>query len=148
MTNLISLKILTPERTIYEDDVLEISATTESGEIGILNEHAPLVSIIKAGEIKILKDKNSPFIHLSVDTGIIEVRPSSKSKGQKTEVIILASRSEVASEIDIKRAEDAYDRAKKAMEDAENISDVDFAKFQSMMEKEFNRIKVAKKYKK
>lgn len=147
MNNLISLKILTPEKTIYEDEVLKVSVNTESGEIGILPDHMPLVSLIKAGEIRIEKDKNLPVIPFSIDTGVLEVRPSNKDKNQKSEVIILASRSEIANEIDIKRAEDAYERAKIAMEETENISDIDFARFQAMMEKEFNRIKVAKKYK-
>jgi F-type H+-transporting ATPase subunit epsilon len=147
MTKTFSFKILTAEKTIYQDQVSKVVVPTEAGEIGILPDHAPIVSIISAGEIKISKD-HEKIIPLSVDTGILEVRPSSKEKNEKTEVIVLASRSELANEIDIQRAEEAYKRAQKAMEEAENLSDVDFARFQAMIDKELNRIKIARKYRK
>lgn len=147
MSNLLSLKILTAEKTVYQDDVLKVILPTESGEIGIMPDHQPLVSIIKSGEIRIEKEDQS-IIPLSISAGIVEIRPSSHQLNKKTEVIILASRSELASEIDINRAEEAYARAKKAMEDTENLSDVDFARFQALIDKELNRIKIGKKYRK
>lgn len=147
MKNSIALKILTPEKIIYEDNVAKIVVPTESGEIGILPNHSPLVSILKFGEIRIEKTDQDP-IPLSISSGIIEVRPSSIPNKIESEVVILASQSEFASEIDIARAESAYERAKKAMEEAENVSDIDFAKFQSLIDKELNRIKIGKKYRK
>jgi F-type H+-transporting ATPase subunit epsilon len=147
MSNLLSFKILTAEKSVYQDDVLKVILPTESGEIGIMPNHQPLVSIIKSGEIRIEKEDQS-IIPLSISAGIVEIRPSSHQLNKKTEVIILASRSELASEIDINRAEEAYARAKKAMEDTENLSDVDFARFQALIDKELNRIKIGKKYRK
>lgn len=141
----ISLKILTPEKVIYEDYISKIVIPTEAGEIGILPDHAPIVSVIKSGEIKIYKEQDAP-ICLSINTGTLEVRASNKEKGINSEVIILASRSEMASGIDVERAEKAYERAQKAMEETENISDVDFARFQAMMDKELNRVKIGNKY--
>lgn len=146
MKNLISLKILTPEKFIYQDDVLEVSLPTESGEVSILPDHAPLVSIIKTGEIRIRKEENSDVVPLSIASGILEVRPSSKIDNKKTEIIILASNSEFASDIDIERSQQAYDRAQKAMEEKENLSDIDFAKLQAVIDKELNRINVSKKW--
>jgi len=148
MKNLISLKILTSERTVYEDEVSKLILLTESGQIGILPNHCPLISIIKTGEIKIQKKNQKEIIPFSISEGILEVRADSDKENKNTEVIILASRSELATELDIERAEESYKRAKKAMEDKDNLSDVDFAKFQGIMEKELNRIKVGKKYKK
>jgi F-type H+-transporting ATPase subunit epsilon len=148
MKNLISLKILTPEKIVYEDMVSKIDVPTEDGEIGILPNHAPLVSIIKSGEIRISKENQNEIIPLSINSGIIVVKPSSIAQKIDTEIIILASRSELATEIDIKRAEEAYERAKKAMEEPDKLSNIDFAKFQALIDKELNRIKVGKKYKK
>lgn len=147
MSNLLSLKIVTAEKSVYEDDVLKVVLPTESGEIGIMPDHQPLVSIIKPGEIRIEKEDQN-IIALSVSAGIVEVKPSSHELDKKTEVIVLASRSELANEIDISRAEEAYTRAKKAMEESENLSDVDFARFQALIDKELNRIKIGKKYRK
>lgn len=147
MKNIISLKILTPEKIIYQDDVFEITLPTEAGEIGILPDHSPLVSIIKTGEIRIKKEQGGQVVPLSVASGILEVRPSSKDKDKNSEVIILASNSEFASDIDIQRAEEAFNRAKKAMEEKENMSDIDFSKLQAVIDKELNRFNVAKKWK-
>lgn len=148
MQNLISLKILSPEKIVYEDEVCEVVLPTQAGEIGVLPDHSPLVSIIKTGEVRIRKNPGaSDVVSLSISGGTLEVRPSKKSEGKKSEVIILSSGSELASDIDIARAEEAYERAKRAMEDKENLSDVDFAKFQAIMERELNRVKIAKKWK-
>lgn len=143
--NSISLKILTTEKIVYQDEVLKVVLTTESGEIGIMPNHQPLVTIIKAGEIKI-ENINHEIIPFSINTGILEVRPSSQQFKKNTEIIVLASRSELATEINIKKAEEAYARAKKAMEEADNMSEIDFARFQSLIDKELNRIKIGKKY--
>lgn len=148
MNNLISLKILSPEKVVYEDDVYEVIIPTENGEIGVLKDHIPLVSLIKTGEIRIKKERDTNnTVVLSISGGILEVRPALAKENKNTQVIILSSSSEFASEIDIARAEEAYERAKRAMEEKENISDVDFAKFQAIMEKELNRVKIAKKWK-
>lgn len=148
MKNSILLKILTPEKTIYQDSVNKIVIPTESGEIGILPNHSPLVSIIKPGEIRIEKDSQTEAIPLSISGGIVEIRPSSIQNNINSEVIILAGMSEFANEIDIAKAEEAYNRAQKAMEEADNLSDIDFAKLQSTINKELNRINIAKKYRK
>jgi len=146
MKNSISLKILTPEKIIYQDDISKLVVPTEVGEIGILPNHSPLVSIVKPGEIRIEKEGQNEPIPLSISGGIIEIRPSSVAYKTNSEIIILASRSEFASEIDIERAESAYKRAQKAMEEAHNLPDIDFAKFQAIIDKELNRIKIGKKY--
>lgn len=147
MNNLISLKILNPEKVVYEDDVYEVILPTLDGEIGILRDHIPLVSIIKTGEIRIKKEKDiNNTIALFTSGGTLEVRPALPKENKKTQVIILSSGSEFASDIDIQRAEDAYNRAKKAMEDKQNMSDVDFARLQTLVEKELNRVNIAKKW--
>lgn len=135
----INLMIVTPERVVYQNEVDEITASTESGVIGILPEHAPLVSIVKTGEFSVKKD--GEILPLAVAGGILEVRSGSR-------VVVLADYSEFAREIDLKRAEEAYARARELMEKKAEIEDVDFARFQSMIEKELNRVKIASKHQK
>lgn len=146
MKNIIKLKILTPEKIVYQDEVLEIVIPTEAGEISVFPTHAPLVTLAKTGELIIKKeDYIMPF---SISGGIVEIRPSDVATNIESEVVILAFQAEVATEIDILRAEEAYERAVKAMEDAKDEADVDFAKFQALIDKELNRVKVAKKWRK
>lgn len=136
--NSIDFHIVTPERTVYSNDVLEVTVPTGTGEITILPNHIPLVSTVVTGELR-AKLSDGTIHPFAVSSGIIEVQPSSK-------VVILADRSELASEIDIDRAEEAYERARQIMQEAENVADVDYARFEAMITKELNRVKIAKKW--
>lgn len=144
----IKLKIVTPERVVYQSDVSEISLPTESGEITVMPNHRPLVSIVTTGEIRLKKAGVNEIIPLAISSGVIEVRESSVKKEQPTEVVILATRSELASDIDLLRAEEAHARALREIQNREFESDVDFAKFQVLIDKELNRIEVFKKWRK
>lgn len=132
-------KIATPESVVYEDEINQISIPTTTGEITVLPGHIPLVSILQAGELKI-NDKEGDHT-FAVAGGFVEVR------GPK-EVIILANNVERAEEIDIERAQEARKRAEKEIEEAKNRQDVDFARLQAVIDREMNRIRVGKKYRK
>jgi len=142
MKSFIKFKIITPERIVYQDDISEITLPTEAGEITVLPYHTPLVTLAKTGEIRIKKENVKEPITLSIASGVVEIRESSIKNNLPTEMIILASRSELASEIDIERAKIAYEKAVKLTKEKRNISDVDFAKFQALIDKEANRIRI------
>ncbi len=134
----LKLKIATPEKVIYENEILQVSIPTMDGEITVLPNHVPLVSVLKAGEMRIV-DKDGEQI-LAVSGGFLEVR------GQN-EIVILADNAERATEIDVDRAEQARLRAEELMKQTKSVEDVDFAKLQAMIDREMNRIKVGRKYK-
>ena len=138
MNNILKFKIATPERVVYEDEVKQVSIPTTTGEITILPNHIPLVSVIQAGEMKIV-DKEGEHV-LAIASGFVEVRANN-------EVIILADHAERAEEIDLEQAEEARKRAEKEIVEARDREDVDYARLQGMMDKEMNRIRVGKKYK-
>lgn len=146
--NLLNLKIITPEKMVYHDDVYRIVLPTESGQITILPNHQPLVTIAITGEIKIEKPGQDTPIPLAISSGIVEVRESFVKENIKTEVIVLAYRAEFAYEIDINRAKEAYNKVLKVVEAKKFEEDVDFAKFQAMMDKEVNRMEIFKKWNK
>ena len=64
------------------------------------------------------------------------------------EIVILADNAERATDIDLERAEEARQRAIEQMEKAKGQEDIDFAKLQAIIDREMNRIRVGKKYKK
>ncbi|MBI5222733.1 MAG: F0F1 ATP synthase subunit epsilon [Candidatus Magasanikbacteria bacterium] len=134
----LKFKIATPEKVIYENEIEQVSVPTTMGEITILPNHAPLVSILQAGELKI-KDKNGEQV-VAVSGGFLEIKP-------KSEVVILADDAERAEEIDIDRAEAARQRAVEQMERAKAEEDVDYAKLQAVLDREMNRVRVGRKYK-
>lgn len=136
---MLSLKIVTPEKIIYENSIEQVSVPTTTGEITILPHHVPLVSILQAGELKI-KDKDGEQV-MAVSGGFLEVKVNN-------EAVILADNAERAEEIDVDRAEQARQRAIEQMERVKAEEDVDYAKLQSVLEREMNRVRVGRKYKK
>ncbi len=66
------LEILTPEHKVFTGDVYGVQLPGISGLFEVLDKHAPLVSALKAGTLKILKDKNNTS-SFSIQSGFVEV---------------------------------------------------------------------------
>jgi F-type H+-transporting ATPase subunit epsilon len=66
------LEILTPEQKIYSGEVYGVQLPGISGLFEVLDKHAPLVSALKSGTLKILKDKNSTTSY-TIQSGFVEV---------------------------------------------------------------------------
>ena len=67
-----TLEILTPERKIFSGDVYGVQLPGISGLFEVLDKHAPMVSALKIGNLKILKDKTST-VSYSIQSGFVEV---------------------------------------------------------------------------
>jgi F-type H+-transporting ATPase subunit epsilon len=67
-----TLEILTPEKKIFSGDVYGVQLPGIDGMFEVLEKHAPLVSALKAGNLKILKDKTSNT-HYTIQGGFVEV---------------------------------------------------------------------------
>ncbi len=67
-----TLEILTPERKIFSGEVYGVQLPGIAGLFEVLDRHAPMVSALKAGKLKILKDKNSTELY-SIQSGFAEV---------------------------------------------------------------------------
>ncbi|MFN8246680.1 MAG: ATP synthase F1 subunit epsilon [Ferruginibacter sp.] len=67
-----TLEILTPEQKIFSGEVYGVQLPGISGLFEVLDKHAPLVSALKAGSLKILKDKNNT-VSYSIQAGFVEV---------------------------------------------------------------------------
>lgn len=137
MTNLLAFKIVTPQGVAYEDEIEQITLPTAAGEITVLPNHTPLVSLLVPGEMTVKKEKNT--VHFAVAHGVVEIRSQSK-------VVVLSDTAQRAEEIDIEQAQSARIRANKMLEEKENINDVDYARFRALLDSELNRIKVGRKY--
>ena len=136
---MLKLKVVTPDKVVVDEIIDSVSIPTTSGVITVLSKHIPLVSTIKAGEL--LVHKGGTGISYAVFKGLANVRPHRKGI---TEVVILLDRAEHVEELDHARAEEALARAR-AMKD-EKEDDVDFGMFEGLIEKELNRVKIARKH--
>jgi F-type H+-transporting ATPase subunit epsilon len=67
-----TLEILTPEKKVFSGEVYGVQLPGISGLFEVLDKHAPLVSALKAGNLKILKDKNNAAL-FTIQSGFVEV---------------------------------------------------------------------------
>lgn len=135
----LSLKIVTPERIVYEDTVDSVSVMTEMGEVTILPGHIPLVANLQAGELR--AKKNNEEIYLVSSTGFLEVRVGNQ-------VTILADTADRVEELELEKIAEAKERAKKLLEEKRNVDEVAFADAAAALERELARERVAIKRKK
>ncbi|HEV2831997.1 MAG TPA: ATP synthase F1 subunit epsilon [Hanamia sp.] len=66
------LEILTPEKKIFSGEVYGVQLPGIDGMFEVLEKHAPLVSALKSGNLKILNDKNTSTVY-SIQSGFVEV---------------------------------------------------------------------------
>jgi F-type H+-transporting ATPase subunit epsilon len=102
----LQLDIVTPERLAYSDQVDEVIAPGSQGELGILPHHAPLLTTLGLGELRIRKGSEVEFF--AIAGGFLQVRPD--------KVVVMAETADMASEIDLEKAEAARREAEKALE--------------------------------
>jgi F-type H+-transporting ATPase subunit epsilon len=134
----IKFEITTPERVVLKENVQQVTVPTRNGEITVLPNHIPLVSILQPGVIEVVKADGEREV-ISVSGGFIEVL--------KDKVVILADSAERAEEIDIDRAETARKKAEDTKKNAEKIDHVEFANLSAVIAKEMARTRAAQRWK-
>ena len=102
----LQLEIVTPERLAYSDEVDSVQLPGIEGELGVLPHHAPLISTLGVGELRIRKGGAEESF--AIVGGFLQVLP--------TKVIVLAETADMASEIDLEKAQEARREAEKALE--------------------------------
>ncbi|MFN3326383.1 MAG: F0F1 ATP synthase subunit epsilon [Bryobacteraceae bacterium] len=102
MASTLELEVSTPERLLIRENVKEVQIPGEEGYLGVLPEHAPLLSRLGYGVMWYVSESGERK-YLSVAAGFLEVLPD--------KVRILADRAEPATEIDVERARFALERA-------------------------------------
>ncbi len=132
----IRLDIVTAERLVFSDDVDVIVAPGIEGELGILPYHAPLMTILRAGELRVRRGEEE-FL-LAISGGFLEVRSD--------RVIALVDAAERAEEIDITRAEAAKRRAEEVL--SQHPPGMDTARAEAALRRSLVRLKVAEKRRK
>lgn len=128
-----TLTIVTPEEVIFEDQVLSATAPGSEGYLGVLTDHAPLITALKPGKLTV-RDKEGKERIFAVSGGFLEV-----SNNLAT---ILADAIEPAEEIDIDRARAALERARQRLR--AKSADVDVPRAQAALSRALNRIKVCR----
>lgn len=126
-------QIISPDGTIFHDEIDEVSVPTTHGEITILPHHVPIFSKLAEGEIKIKKSNHTTFV--AVIGGFLEVN--------KTETAVISDYAIKADSIELARAQEAKERAQQALK--EKVEQGDIVTAQKEFQRAMMELKVADK---
>ena len=130
----IQLEIVTPERLAYSDTVDSVQLPGSEGELGVLPHHAPLVSTLGVGELRIRKGGAEESF--AIVGGFLQVRPD--------RVVVMAETADLASDIDLEKAQEARREAEKALETGYQEG-ADLAMARAALQQALLRIRVAER---
>ena len=129
----LKLKIITPEKVAFEDDVNMVTVPSAQGEMGILPHHIDVMAKVIPGELKIKKGEKLSY--LAVGNGFLQI--------SNNIVTLLSDLAEDAASIDEKAVEEAKKRAEKALE--EKLSDEEYAETFAALERALAQLKVKRR---
>jgi F-type H+-transporting ATPase subunit epsilon len=129
-----SLRVVSVERSLFEGDVEFLVANGSDGELGVLANHAPLMTILKPGPLRIQETIGGEEEVLFVGGGFLEVLPD--------RVTVLADVAERAEEISVERAEEARRRAQERL--AGTLTTAEEVEFQQALAMAEARLRLAR----
>ncbi len=130
----LTLEIVTPEKLAYQDEVDSVVLPGSEGELGILPHHAPLVSTLGAGELRLRKGGTEESF--AIVGGFLQVLPD--------KVVVMAETADIASEIDLEKAQAARRKAEEALEGG-FVEGADLATARAALQAALIRIRVAER---
>ena len=133
------LDVVTPEDKIFSDEIESVIVPGSEGDLGILKAHAPLVTTLKPGELRYLKDGKESS--LAVGAGVVEISNDCVS--------VLTDMAIGEDDIDHKAVEDALERARKELSETEVVDDaeeIQKAIVQAMAQLEVHRRRKGSKF--
>lgn len=128
----IKVDVVTAERVVFSDEADMVIAPGIEGVLGILPRHAPLLTALQIGELRIKKGEEE--VSMAIGGGFMEVLPN--------KVIVLADTAERAEEIDLARAQAARERAERLL--GERAEGVDRSAIEGALRRSQIRLKVAR----
>ncbi len=129
----ISLRVVTPVRLVLEEQVDELTAPGPLGQLGILPDHAALMTTLDIGQLSYRKSGASSVITLA--GGYAEVLDNV--------VTVLANAAEFPAEIDTARAENARARAESTLGDSDQVDEEALVAARAALQRALVRIETA-----
>jgi F-type H+-transporting ATPase subunit epsilon len=107
MAGLLHVELVAADRLVWSGEATMVIARTTEGDVGILPNHAPMLSVVIEGVVDIQTDEGETWV-AAVDAGFLSVA--------NNRISILAERAEMSHEIDLEKARHDLERAKAAGE--------------------------------
>jgi F-type H+-transporting ATPase subunit epsilon len=134
MANL-RLEIITPERILFQQEVMEVQIPTQNGEIGVLPGHTPIISQLAMAGLLKYRDEANRQGSAVVGNGFVEV--------SNDKVTILASLAEMPQEINVENARRELESAERSLKAAEKDPDIDVQEALVKIERAAIRVQAA-----
>jgi F-type H+-transporting ATPase subunit epsilon len=125
-----ALRLVTPERTVWEGQVRQVSLRGSEGELGILAHHIPLITALRPSVVRITEADGSERRY-ALGGGFLEVG--------REETVVLADTAEAPDELDPGRAEAARERALQRL--AQPAPDIDIPRAKAALARAEARLK-------
>ncbi|MDN4461666.1 F0F1 ATP synthase subunit epsilon [Fructilactobacillus sanfranciscensis] len=134
-SSVLTVSIVTPDGEVYSNDKCSLAVVqTQSGELGIMANHIPVIASLKIGSAQIKSAENSDI--LAVNGGFVEF--------SNNELTIVADSAELKGDIDVARAESAKKRAQAHLKEANETHDTDSMKRAEVaLRRAINRIDIS-----
>ena len=130
----LQLEIVTPEKLAFQDEVDSVVLPGSEGELGVLPHHAPLISTLGAGELRLRKGGQEESF--AIMGGFLQVLPD--------KVVVMAEMADMASDIDLEKAQQARAEAERALE-AGYVEGADLSAARAELQRALIRIRVAER---
>jgi F-type H+-transporting ATPase subunit epsilon len=128
------LEIITPSKIVFKDEATSLTAPGVMGGFQILYDHAPFLSALEVGEIKV-KERNGADTRYATSGGFVEVK--------QNHVVVLADSVERAAEIDVERARASKNRAEERLRGTKEKIDV--ARAEASLARAINRLRISQR---
>jgi F-type H+-transporting ATPase subunit epsilon len=134
MAGMIRLEVVTPTRSVVNEDVQIVVAPGTLGEFGVLAGHTPFLTTLKLGTVRYTDAKGTERA-VFVNGGFAEALPD--------KVTVLAESAERRRDIDLERAKSALERAQRRLAMEKKKEEVDYTRARAALERAMHRLKVA-----
>ncbi|MBZ0178144.1 MAG: F0F1 ATP synthase subunit epsilon [Melioribacteraceae bacterium] len=130
----LKVEVITPSKKAYKGEVFSITVPGSKGNFQVLYNHAPILSSLEIGKVKIVEKEGAEPQFFAISGGTVEVL--------NNKVLILAESFEAKSEIDVERAENSKQRAEERI--SSKKKEIDLTRAEISLKRAINRLKIAK----
>lgn len=133
---MLHLQIITPEKTVFDEEVDQVSLPTSNGEITILPHHVPLISTIEPGSL--IYKKNQKEMHLAAGFGFAEIGSNN--------VKVLVDLAAPEEDIEEKAIEEAKKRAEDSIKQKHLLSEEEYATAAAELQKALAQLRIKRRH--
>lgn len=133
---MLHLQIITPEKTVFDDEVEEVTLPTTTGQITVLPKHVGLVTSIEPGEL--IFKKHQKETHMASGFGFAQVG--------KDNIKVLVDLAAPEEEIEEKKIEEAKKQAEEALKQKHLLSEEEYATAAANLQKSLAQLKIKRRH--